>query len=222
MRNREYFTRIRADYRKATDYNAELYRNIAAQIGSLLRGTVVDFGNGGVINYDTANIDKLVCVDVINEGTELTSAKIDHVYGDFYEYELPRDADYVMAQFLLHHLTDDGRLEAALRRLRRALAGRGRLIVVETVLPAAFERLEQALRPAVDGFLKLLRRPALRFFSIASLCALLRRAGFSAIEVRPVAIGRRVSPAPVLFPRLRIPGRLYPLRCVVVEASADS
>jgi hypothetical protein len=218
MKNEVYFRQNKREILEAAEYNRELYANIAAKLYGLLRGKVIDFGNGGVINYDTMRIDKLICVDVTNAKKGLTSQKIDFIYGDFYSFEFPTDLHCVMAQFLLHHLSDDQRLSESLGGVRAALGHEGKFIVVEMLLPRYLELLQGALRPLIYRLLAWMGKPALRFFSLESLSSMLRSTGFGRIETHFVDIGSRVAPAPVLFPRLKIPGRLYPLKCVIVEA----
>jgi hypothetical protein len=50
MENERYFESIRREYREAIDFSHEVHDNIAAQLDPLLRGHVVDFGNGGIIH----------------------------------------------------------------------------------------------------------------------------------------------------------------------------
>ena len=219
MKNEVYFRQKKGEILEAAEYNREIYADIAAKLYGLLRGKVIDFGNGRVINYDTMRIDKLICVDITNAKKPLTSQKIDFIYGDFYSFELPTDLHCVMAQFLLHHLSDDQRLFESLGRVRAALGHEGEFIVVEMLLPRYLELLQGALRPLVYRLLGWIGKPTFRFFSLESLSSMLRRTGFGSIETHFVDIGRRVAPAPVLFPGLKIQGKLYPLKCVIVEVS---
>jgi SAM-dependent methyltransferase len=217
MENEPYFESIRREYREAIDFSHEVYANIAAQLAPLLRGRVVDFGNGGVINYDTSGLESLLCVDVVAHATA-SAPNVRFVQGDFHDFEIPAGTDVVLMQFLLHHLTDEARLEPALARVAQRLVAGGRLVVVEMLLPGPLEQLQRALRPLTAAGLRAAGKPDLRFFSRASLAARLQRAGFASLAFRKVAVGRRIAPAPVLVPALRIPGWLYPLDCVVVEA----
>jgi SAM-dependent methyltransferase len=217
--NEDYFGNIRGDYRRAVDGSAEGYANIAAELAGLLHGRVVDFGNGGVIHYATERIERLTCVDIINDATPVSRGKVEFVKGDFYAYDFPADTDCVLVQFLLHHLPDDARLAAALAALCRTLGTRGRLVVVEALMPRPMEALQNALQPATSRLLRALHKPPLRFFSRRSLAHLLTDAGFAELRFRRVGVGARMAPAGALFPRLFIPGWMYPMQWVVVEAT---
>jgi len=218
MENEPYFTSIHGEYQRAVAASAEGYANIAAELDALLAGRVVDFGNGGVIRYDVARLRNLTCVDIINPEVPREDGNITFMKGDFYDFEFPAGTDVVLVQFLLHHLADDQRLAAALRRLERALGATGRLVVVEALMPRWMEVVQHVLRGPINLALRALRKPGLRFFSADSLGRLLEEAGFSPRALRPVDVGARMAPASALFPRLTIPGRLYPMRWVVVEA----
>jgi SAM-dependent methyltransferase len=217
--NRPYFSGIQRQYHDAVECSGEGYANIGRELDRRLRGRVVDFGNGGVINYRVEQIERLLCVDVVRRDAR-PGHIAEFVEGDFYEFELPQGTDFALAQFLLHHLPDEARLDAALARLRRSLGVDGRFVVVEMLMPRPLEVLQAALAPVRRGALRFLRKPDLRFFSRATLVARLRGAGFARIEVTVVDVGRWMAPAPVLFPRLRMPGRLYPLTMVVIDAAA--
>jgi SAM-dependent methyltransferase len=145
---------------------------------------------------------------------------MEFVYGDFYEFDFPAEYDFFLAQYLLHHLADDEQLASALKRLNRTLGASGKFVVVEMVMPRSMEFMQNALRPLVNSLLRLLKKPELRFFSEASLCRLLGSAGFDRLAVHHIDIVGWTAPAPALFPKLKIPGWLFPLKCVVVEASS--
>lgn len=218
MRNNIYFTEIQKDYRRASEYSQELYRNIAVHLNSILSGNVIDIGNGGIINYETQSIEKLICIDIIFKKHKITDKKIDFIYGDFYQIDLPGKVDYILTQFILHHLTDDIKLKKAIIKINRKLHEKGSFIVVEIAVPRWVEVLQNLWKNVIFVVLRLMRKPGLRFFSEKSLVELLRKCGFKCIHTTKISIGKKVSPAPVLFPKLRIPGKLYPFSCILIEA----
>lgn len=218
MKNNIYFTKIHDDYRRASEYSEELYRNIAVQLNRILSGNVVDIGNGGIINYEIQNIEKLICIDLIFKEKKVSDKKIDFVYGDFYQIDLPFKVDHVLTQFLLHHLTDEINLQETIMKINRKLHDRGSFIVVEIVVPGWVELLQNVFKNTLFFSLRLMGRPAVRFFSERSLMRLLSESEFKHIDMKRISMGKRVSAAPVLFPKLRIPGRLYPFKCVLLEA----
>jgi len=224
MKNEEYFSQIRQEYQEAiayiTEHSAEWVRQLGAKLNEILAGKVADFGNGGVMFYDLDNIDELLCVDITNQKAPVTEGKITYVYGDFYDFDFPSDLDFSLAQMLLHHLTEDERLDTALRRLNIALGSRGKFVIVEMVMPAYMESIQNILRPVLDSALRMMNKPELRFFSFDSLSRTLKKAGFNHLTAHNIKVVGWTAPAPALFPKLKMPGWLYPLRCVVIEASS--
>ncbi|MBN2569644.1 MAG: hypothetical protein JXB42_09470 [Deltaproteobacteria bacterium] len=220
INNKDYFLKTIDQYRDASEYTGELYQNIGKYLNNRLCGRVIDFGNGGVINYQTDNLNKVYCIDIINKNR--SEGKIEYLYGDFYDINPNIEADCLILQFLLHHLTDDSRLEYALKNATTLLTDPGKLFVMEVIVPAWIERLQNLFRPVIFSSLALLKRPSLRFFGIVSLRQLIMDAGFQILSEAYVSIrpldGKKMSPAPVLFPALKIPGKLYPFKCVIIEA----
>jgi hypothetical protein len=220
INNKDYFLNTINKYRDASEYTGELYQNIGKYLNNRLCGRVIDFGNGGIINYQTGNLKKVYCIDIINENH--SEGKIEYMYGDFYDINLNIEADCLILQFLLHHLTEDSRLEYAMKKAKTLLVNPGKLFVMEVIFPAWIERLQNLFKPVIFSSLALLKKPSLRFFGIVSLRQLIMHAGFQIlreeyISIRPLD-GKKMSPAPVLFPSLKIPGRLYPFKCVLIEA----
>ena len=217
-KDKNYFTKMTQEYQAASAYSGDLYRGISRRLDELLFGTVVDFGNGGIINYDFTALDKVICVDIINRDRKLTDNKVDFIYGDFYDCDMKVKADCILAQFLFHHLTDELGLRRGLREARSMLNQNGRMIVVEIGIPEWVEKVQSRARRLLFALLSFMKKPCLRFFSERSLFRLLRDAGFKDLRPQYVPIGKLVSPAPVLFPNLRLPGLLYPFRCLLIEA----
>jgi hypothetical protein len=120
----------------------------------------------------------------------------------------------------LHHLTEDGKLKFALKKVKELLKENGILIVGEVAIPRFMELIQSIMRPLISGILAVLKKPGIRFFSRKTLAYFLVESGFEDIHITDIAIGKKVVPAPVLFPKLKIPGRLYPFKIILVEAKA--
>jgi SAM-dependent methyltransferase len=223
VENKQYFSQRKGDYQEAVDYiiehSAESVRQFTSLVNGIFHGKVADFGNGGVILYDTEKLEKLLCVDITNDEKGRIEGNVEFIHGDFYIFDFPADYDFFLAQFLLHHLPDDKRLAVALQRLNGALGSTGKFIVVEMVMPKYMEVTQNILSPVLNGLLRMMKKPGLRFFSLASLAQSLKDAGFEQLTVHNIDITGWTAPAPVLFPKLKMPGWLYPLKCVVIEAS---
>jgi hypothetical protein len=180
---------------------------------------LIVFGIGGINNYNTDSLKKLNCVYIIKKNQIITDNKIDFIYGDFYGIELDGKVDCILIQFLLHHLVDDRRLYASIQKLKPFIKENGKIIILEVVFPRYLERLQNVLKPLLFRILRALKRPDLRFFSRQALVDLLSIFKPSDIKIQYIPIGKKVVPAPVLFPRLKLPGKLYPLKCILIEAS---
>ncbi|MCP4680743.1 MAG: class I SAM-dependent methyltransferase [Desulfobacterales bacterium] len=219
--NKTYFSRIHEEYRKASALADEFYQNIGAELKKKLYGVVVDFGNGGIINYPIENIDKLICIDIIYKNTTITDNKVDYRYGDFYDITFREEIDCLLAQFLFHHLVDDEKLKSSIRKIRGKLKRNGKIIILEIVLPRFAELIQNILKPIILNTLAIMRKPSLRFFSSRTLVELLAEAGYKDIQTQEIemSVDKRLSPAPVLFPKMRIPGKMYPLKCILIEAN---
>jgi SAM-dependent methyltransferase len=221
VENKAYFKTIQREYGEASASSSQMYLDIGRRLDEILFGTVIDFGNGGVINYDAGRLDSLICVDLIDPGRStfpVSGEKIRYVQGDFYDIGVNFRPDCVLAQFLLHHLTDDQRLLLSLKRVRTLLRPGGKLILLEIKLPDCFEVIQRLFRPTLAFLYTLLQKPPVRFFSLRGLFKLLMEAGFAPGPAQVISIRGRVSPAPVFFPQLRMPGWLYPFRCMLIEA----
>ena len=84
--------------------------------------------------------------------------------------------------------------------------------------PRPVEILQNICKPIYFWILNVWNKPLLRFFSRKSITEMLESAGFEDIQFHYVKVVGWMAPAPVYVPKLRIPGWLYPLRCVVIEA----
>ena len=59
INNKDYFSNTINKYRDASEYTGDLYQNIGRYLDNRLCGRVIDFGNGGIINYQTDNLKKV-------------------------------------------------------------------------------------------------------------------------------------------------------------------
>ena len=215
MENQEYFLRNRTAYKNAVSSSAGLYEQCGKVIEPYVQGRVLDIGSGGIINYSLDRVEQLVCQDIIFDKQTIGHDKVSFVYGDFYDYKPLFSPDTVIAQFLFHHLSDDYRLIDSLSRLRQSMPKSACLIIAEVEMPGFLDKPQRVLlKPA----LKLLAKPEVRFFTQPGLMDILSRAGFKSTVIKSFRIQGMVNPAPVIFPRIRIPGWLYPFRIRIIKA----
>jgi SAM-dependent methyltransferase len=206
--------------------NMTTYRNIRRVVNEAITGhrRLLDIGNGGVFDYDTDLVPEIVGVDLFLD------EHVDHGLppnvtlrrGDALSLEEP-DASYdgVLLVLVLHHLvstTVDGTYEnmrKAVGEARRVLEPGGRLIIVESCVPArAFaveRRLFSVLRAVAST--RFMRHPPTLQLPPSAIESLLREE-FADVDVKPIPVG----PIIMQFGR-RWPTALTPARPYVFTAS---
>jgi len=110
------------------------------------------------------------------------------------------------------------KLKNALKKVKTMLNENGKFIIVEVAFPNFLELLQNIVKPITFAILSMMKKPGLRFFSVKSLLTTLETAGFHNIQIQYIPIGKKLSPSPVLFPSLKIPGNLYPFKLILIEA----
>lgn len=195
--------------------SAGLYEQSGKIIEPYVQGRVLDIGSGGVINYSLDKVDKLVCQDIVFGNHSPGSDKISFVYGDFYYYQPLFSPDTVIAQFLFHHLADNQKLIDSLSKLKQSMPRRANLIIAEVELPGFLNITQKFF---LKSALKFFDKPEIRFFTQPKLMDILSQAGFKSTLIQSFRIQGMVNPAPVIFPRIKIPGWLYPFKIMILRA----
>ncbi len=157
-KNAEFFA---ADKHGRDVAQLDTYRRIREAIEREVAGArrLLDVGNGGVFEYDTALVERIVAVDLFLD--ELPDShfppNVTALRGDALALDQPEGSfDAVLEALLFHHLVGE-RAEDLVANVRRAIAEAervlepgGRLIVAESCIPRWFYPLERALfRPLV-------------------------------------------------------------------------
>jgi len=207
QQSKRYFDEISGSYAERIQaIQPAFYKNAAAYINAGLGGckTVLDIGNGGVINYDFSGITRLDCADLSLSQT-IIERYANHENVSFFISDILRlneidssTYDAVIVQTVLHHLAGDTRMQTnknvlcALASCMRVLKPGGKLLIVESVVTAPFEILERLLYPLMQLFFKLCRFGAVYQYSERSLRRLIQDGGYSLAEYAPVALDRHV------------------------------
>ncbi len=172
------------------------YENSARLLNARLpeNGTVLDMGNGGVINYDHRRLKRLDCADIVVSPSARAryadAPNIRFMKADVLDLGEIHDESYdaVILQAIIHHLAAPtypktlDRVRAALGECTRVLKPGGRLLVVESTVKPWFQGVERALFPAMELFFRLCRFGCVYQFSPASLRALLAGLGGLTLE----------------------------------------
>lgn len=138
----------------------DTYALIREAISREVAGTEVllDVGNGGVFEYDTSAVGRIVAVDLFlgDLPADRFPANVEARSGDALALDLPDAShDAVLEAFLYHHLVGEraadmeSNTRRALAEAARVLRPGGRLIVAESCVPAWFHGVERALYRAL-------------------------------------------------------------------------
>jgi SAM-dependent methyltransferase len=178
------------------------YRNIRARVTREVTGIgrLLDIGNGGVFDYDTAEVREIVALDLFFDqvppevAAKVFPPNVLSLHGSALAIPAPEASfDGVLMVMLIHHLVGDtvaqsiANVRAALAESWRVLKPGGRLIIVESCVPAwfyAFERI--VFRPAGAVIKATLAHPHTLQYSVRALTGMLR-------ELDPGATSEKVD-----------------------------
>lgn len=209
--NRQYAQRVGA---------LDTYRNVRRAVDREIAGArlLLDVGNGGVFDYDTALAERIVGVDLFLDGTPpRVPENVLLRRGDALALEEPAGAyDCVLEVSVFHHLIGvDAQstlrnIERAVAEAHRVLAPGGRLVVVESCLSARAYALERRLFGALRLLARtpLMRHPATLQFPPSTIAEIIR-ARFGQVIVAPIPVGRWILQFGVRWPTALTPARLH-------------
>ena len=156
QQNAEFFAR---DKHGRDAAELDTYRNIREALTREVAGTelLLDVGNGGVFEYDTNRVERIVAVDLFLDRLPATHfpPNVTPRRGDALALDEPDgEYDMVLEALLYHHLVG-ARASDSIANIRRAIAEaervlkpEGRLVVAESCVPPWFYRFERlAFRP---------------------------------------------------------------------------
>ena len=164
--NAEYFV----GDRYAREIELDTFKNIRKAIEREIQGVelLLDVGNGGVFQYDTGLVERVVAVDLFLDRLPPARfpANVSPRTGDALSLDEPEAAyDAVLESLLYHHLVgataEDmvSNVRRAIAEAERVLKPGGRLIVAESCVPRWFYAVEKRL---FKGLVALSRTPLLR------------------------------------------------------------
>jgi SAM-dependent methyltransferase len=197
------FFRDRLDDYRGSVNTLDTYKQIRAAINEKLQGMgrLLDVGNGGTFDYDITLARELVAVDLFLEELPHGSLPLGVLAKNGSALDLPfpdESFDGVLIVMVIHHLigrsVSESLLNAkqAVREALRVLAPGGKLIVVESCVPAWFYLFERTIfAPATKLINMFLDHPATLQFTPAIIAGLIEGCGIAA-EVMPIPLGRWV------------------------------
>ena len=137
----------------------DTYHNIRQAVTREVAGTelLLDVGNGGVFDYDTTQVGRIVAVDLFLDRLPVSQfpPNVTARRGDALALDEPDEAYEVVLEALLYHHLVGRRPGDSIVNIRRAIAEAarvlcpgGRLVIAESCVPPWFYRFEQlAFRP---------------------------------------------------------------------------
>jgi ubiquinone/menaquinone biosynthesis C-methylase UbiE len=218
-KNTTFFRDRLEDYRGSVN-TLDSYQNIRAAVNVELQGMgrLLDVGNGGTFDYDIALARELVAIDLFLEDLPdgALPAKVQAKNGSALELPFPDESfDGVLMVMLIHHLIGHSVAETAMNAKRaiaeafRVLSPGGKLIIVESCVPAWFYRFEKMVfAPATKLIGMLLAHPATLQFTAATIAAFIEECGADA-ELMPVPLGRWVLQYGFRYPSALTPAAPY-------------
>jgi SAM-dependent methyltransferase len=158
--NAEFFARDK-HARDVTDLDT--YRNIREVITREVAGTglLLDVGNGGVFEYDTSRVERIVAVDLFLDRLPVSHfpPNVTARSGNALSLDEPDNTYEVVLEALLYHHLVGTRAGDSVANIRRAIAeaGRvlqpgGRLVVAESCIPPWFYGFERLMFRPLAAF----------------------------------------------------------------------
>jgi ubiquinone/menaquinone biosynthesis C-methylase UbiE len=228
-RTKEYFDKNPDHFKNATDEYPIMYQEAAKKIDPHIKGTVLDIGSGGVINYNFSNADELILADITTANQDKIKERngkeqktqVTFINADVTKLAIKQEStDLVIMQHLLHHLADNN-LKKTLNNLTKTaqnthnvLKKGGELIIVEGTVPPFFDKLQRALFPISKRVYKhLFNFPMVLQYSKEKITKELKMAGFSIESCEIIKDGDEL---PIFG--LRLPRKYIPIRHHVIIA----
>jgi SAM-dependent methyltransferase len=201
-----------------------LYRHMELMVRRELagQGDVLDVGNGGFFNYDTALVQHVTAVDLFLADGPGPTPNSTFKRGSVLDLPFPDGSfDCALLQNVLHHVTGES-VPGNLRNLARAIAEiarcvkrRGKVVIIESTVGEWFYPLEKLLfRPLL--FLKRGGHPVTFQFTPREILNEVQKAGLEIEEYADVpARGLWILQFGVKWPTLLTPAR--PIKLVLTK-----
>jgi SAM-dependent methyltransferase len=130
----------------------EHYQHIRRMVTHELRGVkrLLDVGNGGFFNYDTAIVEQGTAVDLFLKDGPGPAPNIAFRAGSLLDLPFPAESfDCILMQNVFHHVTgrtvaeNHSNLDRGMHEIHRCLARGGKAVIVESTVGRAFYAFER-------------------------------------------------------------------------------
>ena len=213
------------NYRKNIN-NIDTYQNIRNEISRILDGTenLLDIGHGGVFDYNTDKVDKIVGLDLEYMNSSKLPNNIELVKGSV--LEIPnhlKSFDKIFVNMLLHHLCGKNvkenfyNLNKCFYEMKKKIKSEGELIIVESCVPLWFNIFEKLVyRLAYKFILKYFKHPPVFQFTINQIIEALINNGYKIEYFKTVKQGKYILQFGYKFPTI-----LTPVKTVIFRAKIN-
>ncbi len=149
---KQYFEKNPEHLKHAKETYSQMYDESGKKITPLMHGTVLDIGSGGIINYDSTKVERLILVDISTANKENAVRNIFFVNSNIKQLGIKNEiADVVIIQHVLHHLAENTRRKSeesfvnSIHEISLAIKKSGKLIIIEGVVPYSLETAQKVL-----------------------------------------------------------------------------
>ena len=227
--SKKFFDNYIDDYaREIMAIQPMFYKNAAIFLNKALTGsnTVLDVGNGGILNYNWQSIARLDCADLsVSQSAIQRYEKFSNIslfQSDILGLNNIEDNTYdaVIVQAVLHHLAGETinktnkNVITALESCMRVLKPDGKLLIVESTVLPFFEQMERICYPLMQLFFKICNFGAVFQYSTPSLIKLIQYLDYNIVYSRAIALDKYTW-----IMKKKIPTIILPCLAVGIEIS---
>jgi len=216
-KNTQFFLEEHSKYKQKVA-TIDTYLAISDAINFGLSGchNILDIGNGGVFDYNTALLQKIIGLDLfldaLPKDTKLPE-NVKMVQGS--ALDIPKELvefDAVLMVMLIHHLIGETvsscfqNMRKAIDEAYRVLRPGGKLIIVDSCIPTWFFRIEKVLyKPTCWLIERTMKHPPAFQFTREHISGILEKSGFHDVNIKAISKGKFILQLGIKVPSFITP-----------------